>query len=139
MRRRSSLRSAVHEYLPILPRRRERIRESAARLRPQPKHPERMKVNSRGRAALREAHGRVKQPVDPERVKQTGWFDPFRVESYEWLGPWASRKVACTRLLTPVPSGPRKSCSKNIKFLTCCAESSYQVTGIQRGTLLQKL
>ena len=42
--------------------------------RPQPKHPERMKVNSRGRAASCEAHGSLKQQtVDPERVKQRGW------------------------------------------------------------------
>src|SRR5215510_13012923 len=32
-----------------------------ALLKPQPKHPERMKLNSRGRAALREAHGSLKQ------------------------------------------------------------------------------
>jgi len=33
------------------------IQRLPARLRPQPNHPERMQVNSRGQAALREAHG----------------------------------------------------------------------------------
>ena len=38
-----------------------------------------MKVNSRGRAALREAHGSQEAKIeDPERVRQSGLFDPFQ-------------------------------------------------------------
>jgi hypothetical protein len=40
-----------------------------------------MKVNSRGRAALREAHGSDEAHMeDPDRVRQSIQFDPFRVE-----------------------------------------------------------
>jgi len=47
-------------------------RNDAACLEPQPNHPERMKVNSRGRAALREAHGSNEVGIeDPERVEQS--------------------------------------------------------------------
>jgi hypothetical protein len=42
-------------------------------LGPQPNHPERMKVNSRGRAALRDAHGND-QSHDPT-LKGSNWVD----------------------------------------------------------------
>ena len=69
-------------------------------------HPDRMKVNSRGRAALREAHGKIRRRIDPVRVKLVSLFDPFRVGSPLPLQPWASRKAARPRLLNLVLSGP---------------------------------
>ena len=69
-------------------------------------HPDRMKVNSRGRAALREAHGKIRRRIDPVRVKLVPLFDPFRVGSPLPLQPRASRKAARPRLLNLVLSGP---------------------------------
>jgi len=45
-------------------------------------HPERMQVNSRGRAALRDAHGMLCKRIRPcVRVKPGGSFDPYRVSA----------------------------------------------------------
>ena len=63
-------------------------------------------MNSRGRAALREAHGKIRRRIDPVRVKLVSLFDPFRVGSPLPLQPWASRKAARPRLLNLVLSGP---------------------------------
>jgi len=63
-------------------------------------------VNSRGRAALREAHGKIRRRIDPVRVKLVSLFDPFRVGSPLPLQPWASHKAARPRLLNLVLSGP---------------------------------
>ena len=44
-------------------------KRSAAQAATKALHPERMRFNSRGRAALRHAHGAVKHIEDPEKVK----------------------------------------------------------------------
>lgn len=66
-----------------------------------PVNPEGIKVNSRGRAALRDAHGHSWfQHPDPVRVKLGGApCDPYRVGMLGRFIPGASRN-ACPRLLT---------------------------------------
>ena len=67
-------------------------------------HLERMLVNSRGRAALREA--------------------TVTSEHLDALCPWASRGAAHPLLLTLVPAGPNLA-NKLFRSLSCCAHSQF--------------
>jgi len=89
-----------------------------ARLRPQPKHPERMKVNSRGRAALREAHGSMEKNPRPLKGSNKQAVRPFQGSDHMIANVRGLRaEPARPRLFTSVPSGPRKNSLQKQKLL----------------------
>ena len=66
-----------------------------------------MQVNSRGRAALREAHGMLSKRMGPCKGQTRGCSTLSASRLTRFKRRWVSRKAAHPRLLKLVLSGPR--------------------------------